>query len=145
MFAMFSDAADPHAGRPSSRAVEADALGISPRHYRRLRAQERQGEAEWARQHPIAIEPQPEPDSPGAEALPYVPLIYEPTPGLHYRLDHDQDSVLPVCPFRCGTHNGRGWHVHHQDDRFTTPEKTRRCRHKFKPRIRRNRNRDACA
>jgi hypothetical protein len=149
MFGMFSDAAALETGRPFPRALEADALGISARHYRRIRARERQGQAEWANNHPIAhqleSETEIDADRPGAEALPYVPLIYEPTHGLHYRLDLDQASVLPECPFRCANATGHGWRVHQKDDRFTTPETPRQSRHKFRPRLRRKRNRDACA
>jgi hypothetical protein len=100
--------------RPWTRAQEAAAIGVSARWYRTLRAREREREA---------------------EALPYVPLVDRAARGLHYRLDRDEESVLPECPFRVG--NGgcrRGWTVKHKEDRQTRrPEPPRPSEHKFVP------------
>ena len=113
-------------GRPFSfppgltRAKEAAALGISERHYRRLREAERAGTAEWS----------------GPGELPYVELAEAPRAGLHYRLDADELSRLPECPFRIG--RGRGGsrlQVAHRDDRKgERPAEPKRCPHKFRPR-----------
>lgn len=113
-----------------TRREQAAALGVSVRTWYRMLAAERAGTAGWL--EPPAP-PGPEPERPGPEGLPYVPLVEAHAPGLHYRLDADEESVLPDCPFRIGTGRGRWWRVAHKDDKYTNPKKPKACGHKFRP------------
>jgi hypothetical protein len=67
--------------------------------------------------------------------FPWVPIVDgAAAPGLHYRLDADKTSVLPSCPFRIGTGNGRHLRVHHSGDGRPV-EKPKPSKAKHKPKI----------
>jgi hypothetical protein len=66
--------------------------------------------------------------------LPYVPLVSGPSRGLHYRLDVDQLSRLPDCPFRINTAAGRWQKIEHRDNRGgEKPAEAKESRHRFRP------------
>ena len=103
-----------------SRAQMARELGISVQWLRKLMAAER------AREEPAA---------PRRE-LPHVPLKWGPSPvRWHYRLDHDQLSVLPDGPFWIvAGRTCRSQTIRHRDERIgEKPAEAKACQHKHRP------------
>ena len=75
-----------------------------------------------------------EPDGTDREReLPWVPLVHgEHDAEFVYRLDRDEESRLPVGPFRIGDHNGRRLRVQHAGNGQPV-EGAAKSKAKFKP------------
>lgn len=117
---------DPWERGEEPRAATAARLGISVRTLQRRYALGRQVIEEKG-------EVQESKGGGSTDDLPWVELSTGPDRRWHYRLDHDQASVLPTGPFRITDHAGRRLRVVHSADGKPV-ERPRPSKHKFRPR-----------
>jgi hypothetical protein len=68
----------------------------------------------------------------GSGELPVVEIVTGRGEGLHYRLDDDRASRLPLGLFRIGDHNGRRLQIQHAGNGRPV-EKPAKSKAKFKP------------